>query len=284
MMNNNYNNKFTDIIRYNSRDGNHNKKSRSIKRSNKDREYDTHIVLVKTQNDIMNFIKICNGRWEELKKNDVYACIDFEFNMNWKLKERYISLMQIMFVGNDYDLNYKTVYVLNPLKFKTKFREKLIDYVFCSNMIKILHGSDSLDIPHIYRSLFRSNKDRLIKFINYTIDTRFICELIKNIDRRLGKDVDNRCSIYNALFYNDVIDQTIYDRLEKISSKINYNKNWFVDKLTVNQLEYSINDVLYLFDLLQSMVSKFSGGEIEIISLVSRTYRFRMLNDIHLIC
>lgn len=259
------------------------------------------IFVIKTYEDQVKFIESCKKLYT-LSTQDhtlTFCGIDFEFNMNWKLKERYIGSMQIIFVFNNtsyHDPEYeKPVYILNPIKLSKDHKKLFIKYILCSKVVKIFHGSDSLDYPHIYKDILKQNKRKFIKFVNNSVDTRFLCEFSKRIMVRSGVlDVSSKkCSIYNALLDHDTISIDMFNKLEKISSKINYNKPWIIEDLKEHQIIYSAHDVIHLYDLLEMITqrikpiknipdnidsSKYPGKPIDPLSLVNRMYRFHILN------
>ncbi len=254
---------------------------------------DKPITIVINELTINQFIKECHNIYETCKKktNDSYCGIDFEFNMNWKTKERYISLMQIIFITNANNYHnteiMKPIYILDPLKFNHTVMKKMKKYIFCSKVIKIFHGSDSLDYPHVYEHILNKNKKKFIKFINYSIDTRFMCEISKRIMTRLGLiSIDNKkCSIYNALFDHGILDKQSFDQLTLMSSKINYNKEWKIKDLSQEQISYAIYDVSYLYDLVHTIVLSIKNSKhvigmmnVDLISVINRMYRFHMIN------
>lgn len=262
---------------------------------------DKPITVVKTNDDQIKFIEDCRKIYTMCKKDhtSTFCGIDFEFNMNWKLKERYIGSMQIIFIFNNIkysDPEYeKPVYILNPIKLTNENKKLFTKYILCSRVVKIFHGSDSLDYPHIYKDVLKQNKRKFIKFINNSVDTRFLCEFSKRVMMRAGVlDVrSKKCSIYNALVDHDAIDQDMFDKLEKISSKINYNKLWIIEELKDHQIIYSAHDVMHLYDLLEKITQKikpikdvpetidsnrYPGRPIDPLSLVNRLYRFHILN------
>ncbi len=255
-------------------------------------EKDKPITVVVDHMTVDKFLIDCQNL--SFSKNGICG-IDFEFDMNWKTKERYISLMQIILINDPEkykDINViKPIYLVDPLRQLSEPQmEQLIEYIFCSNVIKIFHGSDSLDFPHIYISILRGNKNKFIRFINKSVDTRFLCEISKRVMRRVGmiNINDNKCSLYNALLDHTVIDQKLFDVLTKISSKINYNKKWEIQKLSPEQISYSSLDVSYLFDLLENItkfISPISPGQKsnDLLSIVTRLYRFHIINKLEII-
>jgi hypothetical protein len=248
------------------------------------------IVSVIDEPTTENFIDDCRRIYQSslLENNNVFCGIDFEFNMNWAQKMRYIGLMQIILIDNIdkyYDANYeKKIYILDPNRLNFRDKKKIIRYIFLSNVIKIFHGSDSLDYQYVYTSILGEDKNKFIKFINNSVDTRFLCEISKRVMSRLNiiSITNKKCSLYNALFDHKIISVDIFDSLECISSKINYNKNWILKDLNKDQLYYSACDVAYLYDLLIYISSSIKPEDhsIDIISVVNRLYRFHMINKL----
>jgi hypothetical protein len=109
-------------------------------------------------------------------------------------------------------------------------------------------------------------------------------------------DTSNRCSIYYALFNHNVIDKKLFDDLEGMSSKINYNKKWLIDELSPTYIIYASYDVMYLYDLLDELSNRMipytpldslASTEnkqylIDVVSLVNRLYRFHMINRLQI--
>ena len=125
------------------------------------------VFIIRSGDDTEPFIKDCHKIYSLYKNNNVinnktFCGIDLEFNMNWKLHKHYIAFMQIIFVFDSdkyYDESFiKPIYIINPLKLSTSHLKLFIKYVLCSGVIKIFHGSDSLDYPHIYKDLLNNKK------------------------------------------------------------------------------------------------------------------------------
>jgi len=247
---------------------------------------DKPITVVIDQMTIDKFLIDCQNI--SLSKNGICG-IDFEFDMNWGTKERYISLMQIILINDPMMYKdqsvIKPIYLLDPLRqLNDRQMQKLIEYIFCSNVIKIFHGSDSLDFPHIFRSILKNEKDKFVRFVNKSVDTRFLCELSKRLMRRIGSvDIsDKKCSLYDALLAHKVIDDKLYSVLSNISSKINYNKKWIIGKLTPEQIKYSSLDVAFLFDLLANITNIIPESN-HLLSIINRMYRFHIINRLEII-
>jgi len=255
-----------------------------------------NIILINNSKRENEFTDLISSLYQKMKsdKSPVYVCVDFEFNTNWKDKTKYISLIQLVFIDNvdKYFNDDKMVYILDPYLLGKSNLNKLIEYVFCSNMIKIFHGSDSIDCPQILTELFNNNSDLFIKFINNLVDTRFLCEISKRLLSRSGSSniIQNKCSIYNALYDHHIIDEKLFTQIDKISSKINYNKNWNIKNLTNDQLQYSVNDVAYMFDLFYHITNSIipnnnnnNNDNNDLISYINRIYRYYILNKLNII-
>jgi hypothetical protein len=260
-----------------------------------DKIKDKPIIVVDSENKKNDFVLSCEKiyRLSKINNNLTFCGIDFEFNMNWSKKIRYIASMQIIFIFNSEKYHSidveKPVYILDPMKLNINQKKLFIKYILCSHVIKIFHGSDSLDYPHIFTDILNNNKKKFIKFVNYSIDTRFMCEISKRLMHKIGLNTrSNKCSIYNALIDLNVISDDIFNKLENISSKINYNKPWIISKLSENQIIYSAYDVMYLYDLVEKITQSIrpfnaqNEHNIDPVSLVNRLYRFHMLNKLQI--
>ena len=80
-------------------------------------------------------------------------------------------------------------------------------------ILKILHGSEALDIPYMFNDLIQSTK-YIIRFTNSFIDTRYICEYY-NLENNLK---DRKCKIYDFLLDHQIIDSKKVEELEKNSN------------------------------------------------------------------
>lgn len=166
--------------------------------------------------------------------------IDFEFNSGK------IALCQVGFYPNVSDKKNKKIYVyiFDPKDLNENETHLLIEYVFVQkNSYKVMHGSDSIDIPYIYEELFNFNKKLMIDFTKCLIDTRFLCEYYKI----LFSD-NKKCSLYNALNFFGIISDKKYLQLEQNNKNMGpiYKVIWNIDNMNKNQLIYAAYDVIYL--------------------------------------
>ena len=175
----------------------------------------------------------------------LFTGTDFEFN------ERKISLCQIGFYPHRTN---KFVWVFDPNSLNTHNTNFLIKYYFTSQFLqRILHGSDSLDIPYLFQEMFMNNHEYIYSFITNVIDTRFLCEYHKNTISG-----DRKCSIYDALLYFNTIDKVKYNELQHINKTMGpiQDVNWNVYNMSTFNLKYSVYDVLYLRDFYFDILKK----------------------------
>jgi ribonuclease D len=88
------------------------------------------------------------------QKEKHYIGIDFEFKQVAK-ENREIALMQIN-LENDSNIGY--IFVLYPPDLTKENYDLLIKLISTPEIIKILHGAESLDIPYIVQDLFNYDK------------------------------------------------------------------------------------------------------------------------------
>ena len=192
-------------------------------------------------NKFKEFIK----KQEENIKMKHYIGIDFEFNKVSK-QSRDVALMQINMESDDN--NVGMIFVLYPPDLIDI--TILISLITSPNIIKILHGAESLDIPYMFDQLLISKKN-IDNFCSNFYDTKFLCDYMN-----LMKPVPNRCSIYYLLQSNDIITQKKFHELEKIEEKTGpiYLIHINIYKLNFDVLRYSLYDVLYLPELIKKFL------------------------------
>lgn len=166
-------------------------------------------------------------------KGDKIIGIDFEFNRVNNIRQ--IALCQINFTIN----SKSDIFLFYPPNIDINIFRKLL---ISDNIIKILHGSESLDIPYLYDNIITEEfrKD----FCKNFFDTRYMCEYYNAIN----KIVNGKCKIYDLLLQMKVITQKRYDDLMKNDKMMGNIWDIFIDvrKLSNELAKYSIYDVLYL--------------------------------------
>ena len=171
--------------------------------------------------------------------NEKIVGIDFEFN---RVKDRReIALCQINFEYN----NKNNIFLFYPPNIDRDIFRKLL---VTDNIIKILHGSESLDLPYLYSNILNITSDSsdIEKFSHNLIDTRYMCEYYNSIN-----NIDAKCKIYDLLLSLNVIDKKKYDELMKNDELIGNIWDVFIDvrNLSKEVAKYSAYDVIYLPDL-----------------------------------
>jgi hypothetical protein len=177
----------------------------------------------------------------------IYIGIDFEFNKVSRT-DRDVALMQIN-LEDDGDKGY--IFILDPRIIKNK--KKLIELLTIKSGIKILHGSESLDIPYLFDKLLKT-KENIDKFCNNFYDTKYICDY--NKQKNVG------CGIYDILLSSKIITKNKFDELEKMSDDIGPLYNIHIDikkllgttKKNYNIFIYSLYDVIYLPELIKKYI------------------------------
>jgi hypothetical protein len=213
-----------------------------------------------------------------LSRRGVYIGLDFEFDLEFdsdRVKKKHImSLGQIAIT----DQKVSIVAIFDFRIFTESQKKTFIDKILLNkNIKKILHGSESLDLPSL--RVFLGDSSFKI-FLTQIIDTRFLCEallILKNkyqhfYDNKEKNKLTKKCSIYNALLDSNTIDQDEFKILSSI--KVNYNHKWSIHNLTKSQISYAAADVLFLHNLLLSY-SEILG--VELIERISSAYIYSVL-------
>jgi len=179
------------------------------------------------------------------KKTKRFIGMDFEYNKVAK-NFRNIALMQI---NMEDETNIGQIYVIYPPKLKNI--NLLIKLLTEPNIIKILHGGESLDIPYLFDQLFKTKK-LIDLFCNNMFDTKYMCDYMNIIN-----NMKTSCSIYNLLETNKVISSDKLNSLNNLSDNVDISNINDIDimKLDINVLKYALYDVLYLPELLNKFFS-----------------------------
>lgn len=174
-----------------------------------------------------------------------YLGIDFEFNT------KKVALMQINFEQPNKDLfNISLIFMFDPVQLNQNWKTFFVQKIFCNlNCYKILHGSDSLDIPFVYNELLFNDIKFIKKFNERFIDTKFLCEYrYYSNNQSLGK-----CKIYNVLKDDGIITEKKYNLLLENDKNMGpiYDIIINVNKLSKNLIYYTLYDVLFLTHLVE---------------------------------
>jgi hypothetical protein len=241
---------------------------------------DYNVKILTDKHKIDAFFQDLDKLLQSNKNNKIYTSLDFEFDMDFKIKKHVLSVGQLMFIvidANNKITNHDPV--LYDLRlFTNEQKNKYINKILLNkSMTKILHGSESLDLVAL-RSVI-NNDDNFKTFLHTVIDTRFLCETYNILRQKIKINTGQkfRCTIYSALRDTNIIKQEEYDRLSAI--KINYNKPWVIKNLSPKQVIYAVADVLFLYNLLvayQNLLSK------KMINVMNETFQYVILarNDI----
>lgn len=194
-----------------------------------------------------NIIKKFNLSSKDIS-NKHYLGIDYEFNKVSKT-DREVALMQIN-LENDSDDGY--IFVLYPPELSKENNQILLDLLTNNKILKILHGSESLDIPYLFNQLLIT-KENIDNFCQGFYDTKYLCDYL-----HLESGVKGKCSIYNLLVDSKIITEKKIIELEKIEQKTGpiYLVEIKIHNMSDDILKYAFYDVIFLPELLKKFLSK----------------------------
>lgn len=203
----------------------------------KDKNINYHIIKTDTDSKILAFCIYINLYHQMTKKvTDQYILpLDYEFNT------KKVALMQLNF---ETEQNDRFIFIIYPPQLSKYWYSFLIKKILGNHRIlKILHGSEALDIPYMFNDLIQ-NKKYIIKFTNSFIDTRYICEYY-NLENNLK---ERKCKIYDFLLDHKVIDSKKVKELEKNSEDMGpiYDIIIDINNISPELLKYTLYDVLFL--------------------------------------
>lgn len=192
------------------------------------------------------FIKFIKNQEKNINENHMIG-IDFEFNKVRK-GDKDVALMQINIENNSHNAY---IFILYPPELTILNHNILIKLITHKQISKILHGSESLDIPYVFNQLL-IKKELIDGFCSNFYDTRFLCDYY-----HIERNIKGRCSIYNLLLEQQIITNEKFDELEKIEDKTGpiYLINIDVHNLDFHMLRYSLYDVIFLPELLVKFIN-----------------------------
>ena len=201
-------------------------------------------VNMKKEQNIFFHAYILMVALESLFNNKFYLGIDFEYT------NKKIQLAQLNFEHNVDPRSM--IMIISPSDLEQVMMDNFVNLIICSRCIrKILHGSDSLDIPYMYEHMLQNDSEKIIDATATLIDTRFLCEYYK-----LTRDEPSeyRCSIYSedasrsAVYYFSVVSDEQQAKLAELLQNMPppFDITWSISKMPKNQILYAQYDVLFL--------------------------------------
>lgn len=199
------------------------------------------------------FYKILKKIHKLSKKYQILMGIDFEFNT------KKVALMQILFEVHKKSKIVKKYYIIYPPSLDSKIYDYLKYNIMSNvNIMKILHGSESLDIPYLVEVFYDFEIIPIIDFFKSMIDTRYLCEYINIVNKE-----PNICRIYDLLVKLKIISEDEKHNLDINEENMGHIYEIFIDinKLTPELITYAIHDVVYLADaynVLKNQIIKYN--------------------------
>lgn len=209
-----------------------------------------HIMKVDNK-DKISFMINCFKKFKDHqlknKKEKHYLAIDLEYNKVSKEK-RDVALFQI---NLECDSENAYIFVFYPPSLNKVQEKELIDFLCTKEFIKILHGSESLDVPYLFNQLIKE-KEKIEIFCENYFDTKYLCDY-----DIISKNEKYSCSIYNLLERHKIITSDKVDELEKIGEKMGpiYLIQIDIYKISNEVFLYSLYDVIFLPSLLKKLIS-----------------------------
>jgi len=234
----------------------------------------------KLSNKTYNVLKVDNKEKELfmvdkfklfLKTKNVILGIDYEYN-KVSTTNREIALMQIN-IEDDTDIGF--IFILYPPELSKKTNDILLELLIKKDIIKILHGGESLDIPYMFDQLLKS-KENIDGFCSNFYDTKFLCNYYDEIV--LAKSgIKRACGIYHLLVDEKIITKKKMEALDKMCDKIGpiYNIDINIHNISHDLLNYSLYDVLYLPELIKKLINNDVKGSKIIQELTVIIYKYK---------
>jgi hypothetical protein len=201
-----------------------------------------------SENYVFPFLKKYLSKLNIVNKKKYFLSFDIEFNTPpGSTGMREIAIFQLCFHIKKYNL----IIFFNPKLSSQNFITLIINILTHRKLIKIGHGTDSLDINAIYNFLI--DKNLCYQFTKNLYDTRFLCEYLNMFS------TNTLCNIYHLLYKYNIVSQKQYDFLEENQKHLGDFWNTFIDikNLSNNFIDYSLYDALYLKYLIKKMFKDF---------------------------
>ena len=236
-----------------------------------------HIIACDTKDKEMIFCLFLWIYWWEtffLKKGErIYLGIDYEFNTKKVTGgAREIALAQFCFETEiiDENKNYNNyIFLVYPPNLRKATYDLLVNKILLNKrIIKVLHGSDSLDIPYMYDELLKNDVKKIETFTYGVVDTRYLCEY----NNLINNDLEAKCKIYYLLNQLGIISSKQFEWLlqnEKDMGHI-WNIKISVDTLSDELLNYTAFDVVYLKQLYLHFDTEKVKSVIDVINEITR--------------
>jgi len=197
------------------------------------------VNVYKKSDEYMKFyLFVITMALESKINNHLYIGYDLEYTMN------VVQLYQLNYEHN-YD-HRSFIFVASPSLMGKKIHDVFIDLnIINTKITKILHGSDSKDLPYIYEQMLGNDSQKIIKFTRSMIETRWICEYYKLNN---GDSNDNKCDLYHAVWYFKLISTEKYDELQQIIVQMGSPSDivWNIIWLDKPKTKYAYYDVIFL--------------------------------------
>jgi len=201
-------------------------------------------ISIKNEQNIYFHAFILQYALESMFNKHFYIGIDFEYT------NKKIQLAQLNFEHNV--ALQSMILIVSPNELEKVMNDNFVRMIICNKYIKkILHGSDSLDIPYMYEHLLENNPSKIRRFTRTMIDTRFLCEYYK-LNKQEGSDY--KCSIYaetkdsSTVYYFGVITEQKQDELAAMLDAMPpvHDIRWNIHKMPESQVLYAQYDVIFL--------------------------------------
>jgi len=220
------------------------------------------LLIVKDSKSETHAVAFLKEYLESKNKTKRVIGFDIEFNTPPGSKgQRQVAIFQIAFYLKDSVL----VIFYNPNIVTNSTNQLFIQLLTASNIYKIGHGTDSLDIPAIYSYL--GSPEKIWAFTLNLFDTRFFCEYENIITK------EKLCNIYWLLEKFQVITNKQLQWLKSNESKLGEFWKMKIDitKLSPELRDYSMYDALYLKKLLIKIKSHFKSSNLDFKLVVQTT-------------
>lgn len=195
-------------------------------------------VYSKVENYPQFFMFITTFALESKFNSHLYIGYDLEYTMN---------IVQLYQLNYEHSHDHRSfIFIVSPSIMPVMIHDTFVNLnILNPKITKILHGSDSKDLPYIYEQMLHNDNDKIIVFTKSMIETRWLCEYYK---LNHGDSNDNKCDIYHAVWYFKLISTEKYDELQQIILSMGSPSDivWNIIWLDKTKTRYAYYDVIFL--------------------------------------
>lgn len=177
-------------------------------------------------------------------KNSKSKVIGFDLEFKYHKKQHIPITLQLCFYFKDASI----VIICDIINMKGDLKERIINIFTNKTILKIGHGTESMDIEAILKLIDSPRKQQ--DFIRSFIDTKLLVEFMNTYSEI------KQSNLYFSLYVYGGIDEEKLEELRDVENRLPWL--WFnkasINTLTEDMVKYMSNDAYYLLNLYRGLI------------------------------